>query len=322
MPKSYYIFSNGRLKRKENTVFFESSDRKVPVPVEDIEQIYVFGEVDFNTKFIDLCSKYGIVLHFFNYYGFYSGSYYPREELISGDLIVRQVEHFLDDEKRIFIAKEFVEGAVHNLKRNLEKRDDMEYVEKIKNYESDIKNVNSISELMSIEAHVRKEYYKAFEDITGWEMGQREIRPPSNPLNALISFGNSLVYTTVLREIYMTPLNPAISYLHEPSERRYSLSLDISEIFKPVLSDRLIMNLINNGVIKLEHFNMDLNFSYLNDEGRKIFVKMFDERLESTVLHRKLKRKVKYRTLIRLELYKLIKHLYGEEKYSPLKVWW
>lgn len=322
MPKSYYIFSSGRLRRKENTVFFESSDKNVPVPVENIDQIYIFGELDFNTKFIDLCSKYGIVLHFFNYYGFYSGSYYPREELISGDLIVRQVEHFLDDGKRIFIAKKIIEGAIHNLKRNLEKRNYEEYVEKIKNYEADVKNAHSISELMSVEAYIRKEYYKAFEIITGWEMGRREIRPPSNPLNALISFGNSLVYTTVLKEIYMTPLNPAISYLHEPSERRYSLSLDISEIFKPVLSDKLIMNLINNGVLKLEHFDVDLNFSYLNSEGRKIFVKMFDERLESTVLHRNLKRKVKYRTLIRLELYKLIKHLYGEEEYSPLKVWW
>lgn len=322
MSRSYYIFSNGRLKRKENTVFFESSDKKVPVPIENIEQIYIFGEVDLNTKFIDLCSKYGIVLHFFNYYGFYSGSYYPREELISGDLIVRQVEHFLDREKRIFIAKKIVEGAVHNLKRNLEKRNCKGYVEKIKSYEANIRDARAISELMSIEAHIRKDYYKAFEEITGWEMGKREIRPPSNPLNALISFGNSLVYTTVLKEIYMTPLNPAISYLHEPYERRYSLSLDISEIFKPILSDKLIMNLINNKVIKLDHFDIDLNCSYLNIEGRKIFVKAFDERLESTILHRNLKRKVKYKTLIRLELYKLIKHLYGEKKYSPLKVWW
>jgi CRISPR-associated protein Cas1 len=322
MPRSYYIFSNGRLKRKENTVFFESSDKKVPVPVENIDQIYIFGEVDFNTKFIDLCAKYGIVLHFFNYYGFYSGSYYPREELISGDLIIRQVEYFLDPVKRIFIARKIVEGAVHNLRRNLEKRGFYEYIERIKNYERNISNVGSISELMAIEAHVRKEYYKAFEEITGWEFRQREIRPPSNPLNALISFGNSLVYTSVLKEIYMTPLNPAVSYLHQPSERRYSLSLDISEIFKPVLSDRLIMNLINNNIIKLEHFERALNFSYLNNEGRKIFIKKFDEKLESTVLHRKLRRKVKYRTLIRLELYKLIKYLYGEKNYSPLKVWW
>jgi len=322
MPRSYYIFSNGRIRRKENTVFFEGESKKVPIPVENIDQIYIFGEVDFNSKFIDLCSKYGIVLHFFNYYGFYNGSYYPREDLISGDLIVRQVEHFLDREKRLFIARKIIEGTVHNIRRNLEKRELYEYIERIKNYGKNINEANSIAELMSIEAHVRKEYYKAFEEITGWEFGQREIRPPSNPLNALISFGNSLVYTSVLKEIYMTPLNPSVSYLHQPSERRYSLSLDISEIFKPILSDRLILNLINNRVITENHFLRELNFSYLNNEGRKIFVKKFDERLDSTVLHRRLRRKVKYRTLIRLELYKLIKHLYGEKVYSPLKVWW
>jgi len=100
----------------------------------------------------------------------------------------------------------------------------------IEEYQNKINKVKSINELMSIEAHVRKIYYATFEEITNWKFEERTKMPPKNPLNAMISFGNSLVYTTILKEIYLTPLNPTISFLHEPSERRFSLSLDISEI--------------------------------------------------------------------------------------------
>ncbi|MCX7759521.1 MAG: subtype I-B CRISPR-associated endonuclease Cas1, partial [bacterium] len=74
--------------------------------------------------------------------------------------------------------------------------------------------------------------------------------------------------------------------------------------------------------IKKDHFMKELNFCYLNDEGRKLFVKKFEEQLEQTVFHRGLKRKIKYKNLITLELYKIMKHIIEDKKYSPLKVWW
>ncbi|MEO0290622.1 MAG: type I-B CRISPR-associated endonuclease Cas1b [candidate division WOR-3 bacterium] len=323
VARNYYIFKSGRIKRSQNTIFIETEDGRKILPINDIDQIFIFGEMDLNTSFINFISQNGIVVHFFNYYGYYTGSFVPREENISGDLIVKQVEHYLDKDKRLEIAKFFVESASHNMKRNIEKRGGFEEdIEKIKEYAKEIENVEEINSLMSIEAHIRKIYYECIEKITSWEFEARSIRPPQNPLNALISFGNSLVYAQILKHIYETPLNPAISYLHEPSERRYSLALDIAEIFKPILSDRLILKLIDLKILSEEDFERSLEFAYLKEEGRKIFVKFFDEMLEDTVLHRKLKRKVKYKTLITLELYKLIKHLLGEKKYNPLKVWW
>ena len=323
MGRNFYIFSNGTIRRKENTVFFETEKEKIPIPIEDIEQIFLFGEINLNTKFLNFMSQKGIVVHIFNYYGWYSGSFYPKENLVSGVLLVKQVQHYIDNSKRLFLASAFVDGAISNLKRNLEKRQNYEReIEKIKEFQTKIKEVSNITELMSIEAHVRKIYYSVWEKLTGWEFGEREIRPPKNPLNAMISFGNSLLYAQILKEIYETALNPTISYLHEPQERRFSLALDIAEIFKPIFVDRLIFKLINNNQITLNHFEQSLNFAYLNYEGRKIFVKEFDNFLNSTLKHRTLKRKVKYRSFIKLELYKLIKHLLGESKYKPLKVWW
>jgi CRISPR-associated protein Cas1 len=182
----------------------------------------------------------------------------------------------------------------------------------------------SISELMGCEGRARDAYYQSFNMIfnNDFSIEKREKRPPSNPVNALISFANSMIYSTVLSEIYHTQINPTISYLHEPRERRYSLSLDIAEIFKPLIADPVIFKLVNNNVLKLEDFDEDVNFCYMNEAGRKKFLKEFDQKLSTTIKHRKLKRNVSYRTLIRLECYKLIKHFIGDEIYAPFKAWW
>ncbi|MDN5326438.1 MAG: CRISP-associated protein Cas1 [Moorella sp. (in: firmicutes)] len=322
MSRTYYIFSFGRLRRMDNTLALELETERRVVPVEDIDHIYCFSELDLNTRLLDFLAQKQICLHFFNYYGHYSGSFIPRESQLSGFLLVRQVEHYLDQAKRLELARTFVEGALHNIRRNLEKREYDDTCRKLDEIRDGLGKTASIEELMSLEAHARKAYYDTWEEITGWEFGSRSKRPPANALNALISFGNAMMYTVVLKEIYRTALNPTISYLHEPSERRYSLALDVAEIFKPVFVDRLIFRLLNLNMLKETHFDTNVNFVYLTEGGRKVFVKEFEETLEKTILHRKLKRNIRYKSLVRLDLYKLIKHLLGEEKYSPMKVWW
>ncbi|MEW6618153.1 MAG: type I-B CRISPR-associated endonuclease Cas1b [bacterium] len=326
MSRPYYIFSNGRIKRKENTVYIENEqgDKKA-IPIEDIDTIHLYGEIDLNTKLLNFLSQQNKTLHIYNYYGFYAGSFMPRDRNVSGELTVKQVQYYLDNKKRYFLAFCFVEGAIFHILRNLREypktEDFQKYIaiEQSKSYEA-----KNISELMGCEGRIRNIYYQAFNTILkdDFTMEKREKRPPTNPINALISFGNSMIYSTVLSEIYHTQLNPTISYLHEPGERRYSLSLDIAEIFKPLIIDPIILKLINNHMIKLEDFEEDVNYCYLNDSGRKKFLKEFDQKLTTTIKHRKMKRNVSYRTIIRLECYKLIKHFLGDDVYSPFKAWW
>lgn len=131
------------------------------------------------------------------------------------------------------------------------------------------------------------------------------------------------MYQVVLSEIYKTQLNPTISYLHEPSTKRYSLSLDIAEIFKPLIVDPLIFTLVNKRQLKKEHFDfLEGEICYLNEEGKKKFIVGWEERLNQSIKHRTLKRNTSYRYLIRLECFKLIKHVIGDEVYKPLKAWW
>ena len=170
---------------------------------------------------------------------------------------------------------------------------------------------------MSVEGSFRKRCYEELGKRANFDFKKRSKRPPQDPLNALISLGNSLTYAKVLGEIYYTPLNPTISYLHEPSTKRFSLSLDIAEVFKPIFSDALILRLLREGKIAEKHF-IDIGGGvFLNTEGKKIFVTEFKNFLEKTVYHKKLKRKISYRQLVRIELFKLVKHLLGEELYKP-----
>lgn len=326
MPRNYYILSSGRLKRKHNTVYLENVSGKKAIPINDIYAIYAYGELDVNTKLLNLLTKHGVIIHFFNYYGYYFGSYYPREQLLSGFLLVKQVNHYSERSKRLQIAREIIKSASFNIMRNLlyykkQKKNVQRYIDEIQSLREEIDGVQKISELMSVEGRIRIQYYDSFSNILRKEfkLEKRVKRPPDNMMNCLISFGNSLMYTTTLSEIYNTQLNPTISYLHEPGERRFSLSLDLSEIFKPMIVDRTIFSLINNRTIKPKHFLSELNYCYLKDNGRKIFLDDYEKRLNSTVMHKTLRRRVSYKRLIRLECYKLIKHLLGEKEYAGFK---
>ena len=323
ISRTYYLFSAGRLRRKDNTLAFEFDGGRRIIPVEDIDHLYCFAPLDFNSKVLEFLAQQQVCMHLFGYYGYYAGSFIPREGLNSGFLLVKQVEHYLDNKKRLELARIFVEGAIHNIRRNLEKREEyQETCQRLDDLRKGLKEAAAITEVMSIEAHARKAYYAEWSSITGWEFEKRSMRPPQNALNALISFGNAMLYTTILKEIYHTAINPTISYLHEPSERRFSLALDMAEIFKPVFVDRLIFRLINLNKLQEHHFDINVNYTYLSEEGRKIYVQEFEEQMEKTILHRNLKRNVRYKSLIRLDLYKLIKHILGEKPYNPMKVWW
>ena len=153
-------------------------------------------------------------------------------------------------------------------------------------------------------------------------MGGRTRKPPKNEVNALVSFGNMMCYSQCLRAIHQTQLNPTISYLHTPGERRYSLALDIAEIFKPIMVDRVIFKILNKKELREKHFDKQLNKCLLNPAGKKIFVQSFEERLGETIRYRSLNRSVSYKHLIKLECYKLSKHLLNMEEYKLFKMYW
>lgn len=331
MKRTIYIFSNGELKRKQNTIYFEreKGGRKY-IPVENTGEIMIFGEVTINKKLLDFLSQQEIILHFFNYYGYYSGSFYPREHYNSGYMTLKQCEYYLDERRRIDLARKFVEGAVTNIKKVLSYYDNRGVeltltIQQIENLEEQLSGQNTTNALMAIEGNIRDFYYRAFNKIINnekFEFNERSRRPPQNRLNALISFGNSLVYVAILSEIYKTHLDPRIGFLHTTNFRRFTLNLDVAEIFKPIIADRIIFYLVNKGIIKPNHFTKALGGISLNEKGRMIFVEAFEKRLKTVIHHSSIKKRFSYRRLMRLELYKLEKHFMGEKIYQPFVAHW
>lgn len=336
MKKTLYITKSGEFKRKENTLFFvdEEGKRKF-IPVEDTNDIFIFSEVDLNTRLLDFLSQKHISVHFFNHYGYYSGTYYPREHLNAGHVILKQSEVYMDIEQRLDLAKRFVGGSINQMKqvlkyyvnRRKESNERLQAkVEELSAIEENYTKAQTIEELMAYEGHSREKYYSCFDEIIrnpDFVFEKRTKRPPLNSLNALISFGNSICYNMILSEIYKTYLDPRIGFLHATNFRSFSLNLDVAEIFKPIMVDRLIFQLINKKMITKKHFEQEHGRGILlNEKGRRTFLEQMELRMRTTVNHRHLGRNVSYRRLYRLELYKIQKHILGEKIYEPFVSLW
>jgi len=361
MKTNYYILKNGKLIRKENTVYFiyakdepnetkdtfisEVDGEETPVetedvsdkpeyekrilPIEQIGAIFAYGRVSITSGVISFLSKYKIPVHFFGYYGHYESTLMPSESLLSGEMHIKQAEFYLNPDKRLFLARKIIEGAAKNILKNLEYyqnegKDLNLEINSIKNNLANLDKYSDVSQLMAIEGSIRNQYYNAFQKILK-DTFQFEVRtkhPPDNPINAMISFGNSLLYTATINAIYHTQLDQTISFLHEPSERRFSLSLDISEIFKPLIVDRTIFKLVNKDMITENDFIKELNYCLLNKSGKEKFIRDFEERLRTTIKHRELGRNVTYERLIYLECLKISKHILGTKEYNPFVIWW
>lgn len=330
MEQSYYIFSSGELRRKDDSLVLINEKGKKDIPIERVYDLYIFGTVSVNTVLLSFLSKKGICIHFYNYYDFYIGSFYPKETLVSGSLLVKQVEKYQEYESRLLIAQQIIEAASYNILRNLKyynsrDKDLKQYILQIENLRKEIYTTRNISSLMGIEGNIRKVYYESWKIIINQdiEFEKRVKRPPDNMVNTLISFMNSFIYTKTLSEIYKTQLNPTISYLHEPSDKRFSLCLDLSEVFKPLIVDRTIFSLLNKNMITEDDFYMDDgNYYRMKDRTMKVVVKALEDTLSRSIKHKDLNRNVSYKHLIRLEAYKLIKHILDEKIYQGFKIWW
>lgn len=323
-----YIFSMGELKRKDNSIAFINKKGNFYIPIEDTKELYCMNEVSLNTKFLDFIAKAGITIHFFNYYENYTGSFYPREQLISGNLTIKQSVVYI--EKRLIIAKAIVLAIADNIREVLYhyyrhgKKDLKPLIDWLKSdVERSLSKDCNIKQILSIEGQIWHRFYDSFKHflLEDFIINKRVKRPPDNPMNALISFGNTLLYTKTISAIYHTHLNQSISFLHSPREGRFSLSLDLCEAFKPIIVFKTIFDLVNNKKLQVaKHFDKKLNYALLNDIGKKVFIEAYENRLNEAFVHPKLKRKTTYKSAIKYDAYKLVKFLIEDKEFIPFSL--
>lgn len=338
MPKQEkYITSSGRLLRKDNSLTFIRIDEegnetgKKDIPINNLSNLYIFSNnMEANNNVYMFLNKHGIGVHFFDYYQNYAGSFVPKEQLLSGQAHIMQAKTFLDEKKRLYLAQQFVIGAIQNMRivlKYYETRNenfDRTIIQKLEHYLEKIPTSTDVQMLMGLEGNARIVYYSAFDSILStFKFEKRTKQPPHNEVNALISFGNMMLYTACMNAIFQTTLDSTISFLHSPGARRYSLALDLAEIFKPFIVDRLIFSLVNTKQIQSKHFKKENGVCHLNEKGRDVFVKEFQEFMQTTFKHRNLKRNVSKRHLLVLECYKLTNYIMGmKNEYRPFKARW
>jgi CRISPR-associated protein Cas1 len=331
MPKpNHHIFADGDLTRNENTLRIDTLDGDTKhLPVENVDNLYLHGQITFNTRCLGLLNDHGVPLHVFGWNDYYNGSYLPKRDHISGHTVVEQVRAYDNPDRRVSIAQAIIAASIHNMRANLryyhdDRGDFTTQLDTLNDLKQQAANTPAIDELRGVEAQARKTYYGCFDTILSdpFDFSTREYNPPTNETNALISFLNGMTYTTCVAAIRKTALDPTIGYVHEPGERRFTLSLDIADIFKPILADRILFRLVNRQQLDLDDFESDLNGCLLTEPGRKTVLKEYEDTLDETVEHPRLNRHVSYKTLVQTDVYSLKKHILTGEEYHPTERWW
>lgn len=275
---SIFIKSHGKLYIESgNLVFIDINKKKTVIPIKNIKDIHILGKVSLTSGAIRTLLINRIPVHFYSKNSYYIGSLFPRG--FSGRIIVKQVEKYNDYNLRLYISKQIIEACKVNFYEIFRRKTE----EAKKFLEVTVYDALNVNQVMGKESQIFLIAYELFDKISKFKIVERTRRPPKNEANALLSFLNSLLYGLILTEIYKKGLLPTISYLHEPSDDRPSLALDIAEIFKPIFSFRLMLRLFNLGILNENHFMKEKDGVYLNDIGKEIvlneIIKYLDKKI-------------------------------------------
>lgn len=329
IDSNYQIIDDGILDRKDFTFLFENEERKLFIPAESCSSINVYADAGLTSSFLKYINERGLCVNIFDRFGYFVGSFHSESHNKKSQMMLKQLEIYANPKARREIAVLIETASLHNQQENLryyhKHRDSSvlsDAILSISGCIDDIKKCESIEKMMLIEARARQRYYRCFDEMindANFQFEKRSKRPPLNPVNALIGFGNGFLYRRIANEIYKTALDTRIGFLHAANERSESLNLDIAEIFKPIIVDRAIFTAIHNKQLDArEHFTeIEGGGIYLNKTGKGIFIRMLEEKL-----HSKLKVKgepMTYDRIIREEIRKLARHVEKGESYKPFK---
>ena len=322
----YHIVSDGIINREDYALLFENEEKKHIIPVEVTHQINIYSNVTLAANVLHQMSKKQIKVAFFDPYGRLSGCFIPERSRGNGNILLKQCEAYLDEKRRLDMARRMEIASLHNIRSNLryyEKHENGVYRESVRRISELISKENTattVNQLMLVEAQARQIYYQMFSQIIkekDFRFSGRTKRPPKDAINACISFGNTLLYNEFLNIIWTKGLDPAIGMVHSTNRRNYSLNLDFADIFKPVITDRVIFSLLNRKMLGTEHFEQQGEGTFLSKTGKVIFLEMYERKLKETLVLKG--KRYTYRNLMQLEVQNFKNEILNGEKYKPYK---
>ena len=324
--QEYHIVQDGVLNKKDYAMLFENEDKKHHIPVEVTQQLNIYSEVTVTSSVLRMLSQNRIRAVFVDRYGNLTGHFVPSEYGQSALVTLKQCERYLDSTARLEMARAFEIAGIHNMRANIryyhkKNKGNLELtVQELSGYMKEVNEAKTVENLLLTEARARQKYYAAFNDIIAVEefaFVNRTRRPPRDALNAMLSFGNVLLYNLILQAIWRTTLDPRIGIVHSTNRRSASLNLDFADVFKPILVDRTIFTLINCHQIKLDDFEQKESGVYLSDNGKRIFIKAFQNKLQQKLILKG--KEYTYRRLLEQEIRDYQNAVLHQDKYRPYK---
>ena len=325
----YHIVNDGILTKKDFTILFENENGKYFLPIETMDSLSVYSSVTFSSGFFRFASNEHLFIDMIDQTGARLGTFVP--ERMKGDYKVEMSQiKLLNDEKRhLRLARKLQNANIFNLRANLRYYDRRKHSLVLKEaigfmteILEKVKKVSTIDNILMFEAQARQKYYACFNEILNDEdfrFEKRTRRPPADPLNAMISFGNTLLYTRFANEIYRSSLDIRFGILHNSAKRAQSLNLDMADLFKPILIDRTIFTLVNRRMLGIttDFRAMDGGGIYLSDNGKRVFIKELERKLYQKV---KIGNETKtYEQLMRDEVRNLSAYFRNGHDYKPYR---
>jgi CRISPR-associated protein Cas1 len=319
-----YVLRGTEIKRDQNTLVVVTEDsRKRRLPVESLRHIVLLGATRMNTEVATFLGKHGVRLSFLDYYGHYSASLEPARHHHSGTVHLAQARLILDETKRLSMASRILEAGALNMLRNLKYyayRGNRELDAPIRELERQLNKAKAetIEGLMGQEGNFRQAYYAAWGRINpALAIVKRTRRPPADRINALISFCNGLMYSACAQAVAQTHLDPTLSFVHAPTQARNSLALDLAEVFKPLVADRMIFTLINKDMLDDGSFREEEpGVCLLSSSGRERVLNEFRERMDNA----QIAGETGWRRVLLKEAFAIEAHLLELSEYEPFLV--
>jgi CRISPR-associated protein Cas1 len=325
MPVVYLVEQGTTLRKEgETLVVVREGETLARVPLLRVEQVVVFGNVQLTTPVLGTLLRRGIDTVFLSVEGRYYGRLLARESRF-GELRLRQMEAAREHSRRLALARRFAWGKVANERTML-----LRYARdrKVESLDGAVRGMAESLErleraehlggVIAAEGYGTALYFRAFREMLRQELGftTRARRPPPDPVNALLSFGYTLLLHSVQAAVQTVGLDPYIGFLHALVYSRPALPLDLMEEFRPVIVDSIVLRLVNTRRLREEHFSRLVEGPgvYLTEEGKRRFLEQYEERLNTKILYPRTGEQVTYRRCLELQARQLARVLLSREQ--------
>jgi len=318
-----------RLRKKDKRFIVEEEGKvAVDIPSFRINQIIAFGGVELTIPALSLLFQENIDMVFLSKKGKFKGRIYtPGLSLVT--LRLKQYNRRNDMNFTLALARAFVKGKLTNLRTFLMRfnrsgdKDLACSILHIRNALKSLDRADNLDVLRGYEGAGTGAYFSAFPKVLKYDLGfrKRVKRPPTDPVNALLSFGYMLLVNDINTVVNIVGLDPYIGFLHEPQDRKTTLVFDLMEEFRPVIVDSVVVSVINRRYLTFSDFEKNSETGGINISKTAIgrFINYYHERLSTVVYHKVSGQHVTYKKCLELQARMAARYIKGEiSEYIPL----